>query len=146
MTRDASSLYRALVLDHGTRPRNVGHLADATHEATLDNPLCGDRVRLQVKVSGDRLLALRFEARGCMIAQASASLMTEAVAGTTVHEAGALVSTLRALVGGDPPPDDAGPLEPLRGVRAFPSRKTCATLAWDALVAALEPLRSPERA
>ncbi|MBV9945384.1 MAG: SUF system NifU family Fe-S cluster assembly protein [Myxococcales bacterium] len=143
MTYDPRSLYRALVLDHGTNPRNVGSLADPTHQATLDNPLCGDRIRVQLKVSGERLLELRFEARGCMIMQASASLMTETAARTTIDEAGDLVSRLRALLAAAPPPEDAGPLEPLRGVRSFPSRLTCATLPWDALEAALLPLRSP---
>ena len=142
MTRDPQSLYRTLVLDHGTHPRNRGPLAGGTHKATLDNPLCGDRVTVHLKVSSDRLLEVAFEARGCLIAHASASLMTEAIAGTTVAEALALAEMLEALVGDGRAPGEAGALEPLRGVRDFPARKTCATLAWEALRVALGPLRS----
>ncbi len=137
MTRDAKTLYEETILAHGKHPRNEGALTGATHASTLHNPLCGDRVTLRLKVSGDRLVEVRFEARGCMIARASASLLTEIVAGQSVADALSLAATLEALVGEGPAPADVGPLEPLRGVRDFPARRTCATLAWDTLKAAL---------
>ncbi|HZU81822.1 MAG TPA: SUF system NifU family Fe-S cluster assembly protein [Polyangiaceae bacterium] len=138
MTLDAKTLYRDTVLDHGNRPRNEGPLPGATHEATVDNPLCGDRVTVRLRADdAGRLLEVRFEARGCLIARASASLLTELAAGRTREEALALARALDDLVEAAAPPLDAGALEPLRGVREFPARKACATLAWKALERAL---------
>src|SRR5262245_51841757 len=128
MPLDAKALYQELILDHGKSPRNRGALPDRTHEATAHNPLCGDRVTLRLRVAGDRVAEARFEARGCMIASASASILTEAITGRTPAEALALASTLDALVHADPPPEGAGSLEPLRGVREFPARKACVTI------------------
>jgi nitrogen fixation NifU-like protein len=136
--RDARTLYQELVVDHGRSPRNEGPLDGATHEATTTNPLCGDRatVRLQVDAAGVVRTA-RFQARGCMIARASASLLTEAVTGRRVGEAIQLARTLEVMVARDSPPADVGPLEPLRGVRDFPARRSCVLLAWRALEEAL---------
>ena len=137
--RDAKTLYQDLVVEHGRSPRNEGALAGATHEATAKNPLCGDRVTVRVRVEAGTVREARFEARGCMIARASASMMTEAITGRGVDDARELVRTLDALVTGDPPPADVGTLEPLRGVREFPARRGCVTLAWHALAQALGP-------
>ena len=138
-TRDPKTLYQEIIVEHGRSPRNEGPLPGATHEATAKNPLCGDRVTVRVRVDGGEVREARFEARGCMIARASASLMTEAIAGRSVNDARALARTLEALACGDPPPADAGTLEPLRGVREFPARRACVTLAWHALEEALTP-------
>jgi nitrogen fixation NifU-like protein len=144
--RDPKTLYQEVILDHGRAPRNEGALADATHEATAHNPLCGDRVTLRVRVDGGAVCAARFEARGCMIARASASLLTEAIVGRSVSEALELVRTVERVVAGEPTPhaDTGGVerglergLEPLRGGRQFPARRACITLAWHALEAAL---------
>lgn len=134
--RDAKTLYQDLVLDHGRSPRNEGPLEGATHEATTTNPLCGDRITVRLRVDGGAVTAARFEARGCMIARASASLLTEAVAGRSLERAVELARTLGALVTADPAPADVGNLEPLRGVREFPARRSCVLLAWRALEAA----------
>jgi nitrogen fixation NifU-like protein len=139
-TRDAKTLYQDLIVDHGKSPRNEGALAGATHEATTKNPLCGDRVTVRVRVDGGTVREARFEARGCMIARASASLLTEAVAGRSVEGAIDLVRTVDALVAGEPAATDVGVLEPLRGVQEFPARRACVTLAWRALEAALAPV------
>jgi nitrogen fixation NifU-like protein len=139
MVRDAQALYQELLLDHGNRPRNLGTLADPTHEATVHNPLCGDRISLRLRISDARVVDVRFEARGCLIARASASLLTELVAGRTEEGALTLASELDALLTADPPPDRAGALDALRGVRDFPARKGCVTLAWSALRQALAP-------
>jgi nitrogen fixation NifU-like protein len=143
--RDAKTLYQELILDHGNAPRNEGALEGATHEATTKNPLCGDRVTVRARVESGAVREVRFEARGCMIARASASLLTEAVAGRSVTDALALVRTVDALVAADPAPDDVTTLEPLRGVRDFPARRACVTLAWHALEAALAPEVSPRK-
>jgi nitrogen fixation NifU-like protein len=142
--RDAKTLYQELILDHGKAPRNEGPLAGSTHDATAKNPLCGDRVTVHLQVEGDLVLAARFEARGCMIARASASILTELVVGKTVKDVRALVPVLESLVtpgeleGADATADtNAGSLEPLRGVREFPARRACVTLAWHALESAL---------
>jgi nitrogen fixation NifU-like protein len=137
MPVDAKTLYHEIILEHGKNPRNEGPLADASHEATAKNPLCGDRVTLRLRLDGERVQSVRFEARGCLIARASASLMSEAVEGRTRDEALALAETMAALVSAVRPPDNMGELEPLRGVREFPARKACVTLAWQALKSAL---------
>jgi nitrogen fixation NifU-like protein len=137
MTRDAKALYQELILEHGQRPRNLGPLADVTHEAKADNPLCGDTVNVQLHVTDGRVVEARFRARGCLIARASASLLTELVAGRSAAEALEMADLLALLVGTGPCPEDVGALEPLRGVREFPARRACATLPWEALRRAL---------
>lgn len=132
--KDAKTLYQDLVVDHGKSPRNEGPLASATHEATLKNPLCGDRVTIHLHVH-DTIDAATFEARGCMIAKASASLLTEAVKGLTPEQARALASRVSELV--EKETDVPERLSPLAGAREFPARRSCVTLAWDALVRAL---------
>lgn len=140
-TRDAKMLYQELVLDHGKAPRNEGPLAGATHDATAKNPLCGDRVTVHAKVVGQRVEVTRFEARGCMIAKASASLLTETVRDLDVAEARALVATVEALARGESSAaGDLGALEALRGVAEFPARRACVTLAWHALRDALHAI------
>jgi nitrogen fixation NifU-like protein len=147
MPLDAKTLYQELILDHGKHPRNQGPLASATHEATAHNPLCGDRVTIHLHLEGDRVAEARFEARGCMIARASASLLTEAIAGRGASDALSLAATMDALATAPEPPADLGALEPLRGVREFPARIKCATIAWEALREALQgPARSPSAA
>jgi nitrogen fixation NifU-like protein len=137
VTRDAANLYRDVLLDHGHHPRGARPLPAATHEATVHNPLCGDRITVQLRLDGDALAEVCFEARGCIIARASASLMTEALVGRRLEEALATANAVNALVNEDTPPGDLGPLEPLRAVREFPARKSCVILPWDALRQAL---------
>lgn len=137
MTVEARALYQGLVLEHGKHPRNEGPLAKATHEATTHNPFCGDRVTLRFRVVGDRVDEVRFEGRGCMIARASASLLTEAVLGRSVGEALALAADVDALVNADIPPRDIGAVAALRAVSAFPTRKACVMLPWGAMTRAL---------
>jgi nitrogen fixation NifU-like protein len=133
------SLYQDIILDHHKSPRNHGPLAEATHDATVDNPLCGDRVTVHLAV-GDRIDAARFEARGCALSRAAGSLLTEAVIGKTPAEARDLAARFAAFVAGTgPAPSDA--LAAFGGVRDFPSRVACATLPWDALSRALEGAR-----
>ena len=149
---DLRSLYQEVILDHYKRPRNFGPLAGADHSAEGYNPLCGDQVKVSVRLEGDRVADARFEGAGCAISTASASLMTEAVKGKTLAEAEALFQRFHGLVSGkgadaeagaraaaeaDQTDGDLGKLEVLAGVRDYPVRIKCATLAWHALRSAL---------
>lgn len=132
-------LYQEVLLDHYRSPRNHGRLAAPTGRAEGHNPLCGDRIAVEVEVEGDRLQAVAFEGTGCAISTASASLMTEAVAGHTTSEVAQLFDQFRKAVTGDPAADlePLGKLAVLCGVKDFPMRVKCATLAWHTLHAAL---------
>jgi nitrogen fixation NifU-like protein len=147
---DLSELYQEVILDHNRRPRNFGAMPDATHVAHGHNPLCGDKLTLYAKIDGDRIAAISFDGSGCAISKASASLMTDAVKGRTLAEATALFEHVHAMV--TTPMDRAvdethvGKMAVLAGVREFPARVKCASLAWHTLVAALsgEPIATTE--
>ncbi|MCL6553206.1 MAG: SUF system NifU family Fe-S cluster assembly protein [Firmicutes bacterium] len=131
-------LYREVILDHYAHPRNRGRLdpADVTVEGA--NPLCGDELVLSVRLEGDRVVAARFEGRGCSISQASASMLTEAITGKSVDEVRGLIGAFKAMMRGAGPADSLGDLAALQGVRKFPVRIKCATLAWVALEQGLD--------
>jgi len=139
---ELTDLYQELILDHNRRPRNYGALADANHTAKGYNPLCGDKLTIYAKVDGDRIAGLMFEGSGCAISKASASLLTDALKGKTLAEADALFARVHAML--TAPMDQAidvesmGKLAVLSGVREFPVRVKCASLAWHTLKAALE--------
>jgi nitrogen fixation NifU-like protein len=138
---ELTDLYQELILDHNRRPRNYGVLADATHTARGHNPLCGDKLALYLHLDGDRITGVSFEGSGCAISKASASLMTEAVRGKTRDEATAIFDRFHAMITApmDQPVDleSAGKLAVFSGVREFPMRVKCASLAWHTLQAAL---------
>ena len=138
---DLTDLYQEVILDHNRRPRNWGALPDATRKAEGYNPLCGDRLTLHVKIEGDRLTAVSFEGSGCAISKASASLMTDAIKGGTIGEAMDLFDRVHRMLTTpiDQPVDDAsvGKLAVLSGVREFPARVKCASLAWHTLKSAI---------
>ena len=141
---DLADLYRDLIVDHNRSPRNRGKLPAATHHADGDNPLCGDRLRLELDVAGDVIRDLRFEGNGCAISTASASLMSEAVKGRTRAEAAELFGAVHGMLTGGPVDSvRLGKLAALAGVRAFPARVKCASLAWHTLNAALAGGREP---
>ena len=140
---DLKELYQEVILDHSRHPRNFGPAEDATSEAQGNNPLCGDRVTVYLKMGGDVIEDVRFEGRGCAISTASASMMTELVKGKTETEARALFDQFRQLVttDSDSDQDDSPELDKLvalSGVREFPTRVKCATLAWHTMAAALD--------
>ncbi len=139
---ELGDLYQELILDHNRRPRNYGAFAGATHTARGYNPLCGDKLTIFATLDGDRITKLTFEGSGCAISKASASLLTEAVKGKTVAEAGALFARVHAMLTTplDRPvaTDDLGKLAVLSGVREFPVRVKCASLSWHTLKAALD--------
>ena len=136
-------LYQEIILDHSRHPRHFGPLADANRMAEGHNPLCGDRVKIQLKVDSDgRIQDVMFEGRGCAISVASASLMTDLLKGRTVTEADRLMGGFLELVKGESAnalqPDDREQLEVMAGVSAFPMRVKCATLPWHAMKSALD--------
>jgi nitrogen fixation NifU-like protein len=141
---DLGELYQQVILDHNRSPRNFKRLDSATRRAEGNNPLCGDRIQLYVQLDGDRVSDIGFQmpqGSGCAISKASASLMTEAVKGKTPADAEALFQAFRdMLAGGAAAP---GKLAAFSGVRAFPSRIKCASLAWHALHAALQDTGDP---
>ena len=136
-------LYQETILDHSRHPRHQGVLADATHSDEGLNPLCGDKVRLYLKVDpAGKIADISFEGKGCAISQASASLMTDLVLGRSVAEAETLMENFVHLVKGEEvtglTEDDQDALAVMAGVSAFPMRVKCATLAWHTLKSALE--------
>jgi nitrogen fixation protein NifU and related proteins len=137
---DLSDLYQEVILDHNRRPRNFRTIESPSHHAEGYNPLCGDRLNLYVQVSGDTITDVAFEGSGCAISKASASLMTDALKGKTVAEANSLFERFHRVVTTPPdqPVEDLGKLSVLAGVREFPVRVKCASLAWHTLKAALD--------
>ncbi len=136
-------LYQDIILDHNRNPRNFGPLAQANRSARGYNPLCGDKVEVQLQVDGDRITAVGFQGSGCAISTASASMMTQKLTGATIDEAESMFARFHDLLtegdAGEAQEDDEelGELEVFAGVRRFPMRVKCATLAWHALRAAL---------
>ena len=128
-----NGLYQEVILDHYKNPHNYGSLPGARliHE---ENPSCGDQIDLQLIVADGRIQAIKFTGQGCAISRASASMMTEVVGGKTVEEARHLIEEFQQmLINGGEFPEELGDLEALQGVRQFPVRVKCATLAWHAL-------------
>jgi nitrogen fixation NifU-like protein len=135
-------LYQSVILDHNKKPRNYGALPNANRTAAGHNPLCGDKIRLHLDVEDDVVKDIRFEGSGCAISKASASLMTQAVKGKPLEEVQRLFDGFRELVTGASSREvDAhglGKLAVFAGVRGFPTRVKCATLAWHTLRNAIE--------
>lgn len=137
---DLRDLYQEVIFDHNRHPRNFGKLEGANRHAVGHNPLCGDRLTLYLKVENDLISDVRFEGMGCAISTASASLMTERLKGMNVADAEALFGRFHDLLTNAATDDDTaslGKLTVLLGVREYPARVKCATLAWHTLHAAL---------
>jgi nitrogen fixation protein NifU and related proteins len=132
-------LYKQVILDHNRSPRNFGELENANRTVEGVNPLCGDRIKLYVRLVGDRIEDIRFKGTGCAISVASSSLMTERVRGKTVTESLALFDKVHEMLTGDAEPatEELDKLAVLSGVREFPTRVKCASLAWHALKTAV---------
>jgi nitrogen fixation protein NifU and related proteins len=146
---DLRELYQEVILDHNKRPRNFGTLDHPSRTARGHNPLCGDRLTLQIAMDGDRIAQVAFEGSGCAISKASASLMTEAIKGHTVAEAEALFDRFHALVTTPPDvpvsTDGLGKLAVFAGVREYPARVKCASLAWHTMKNAVEAVPATAR-
>jgi nitrogen fixation NifU-like protein len=137
MMSDLGVLYDEVVLDHRRRPRNFRALEGGLR-AEGSNPLCGDRLTVFVRMKNETIEEAAFQGYGCAVAIASASLMTESVKGRTLAEAAALFQRFRQMITAPAgaPVDDLGGLSALAGVRQFAVRVKCATLPWQALLAA----------
>lgn len=145
---DLFDLYQEVILDHNKNPRNFGKLDGAVEgegrlvHADGHNPLCGDRLTLYVATDGETIRDIKFEGSGCAISKASASLMTEAIKGKPLIESEKLFESFHELLTGDPSVKanagaELGKLAVFEGVREFPVRVKCATLAWHTLQSAL---------
>jgi nitrogen fixation NifU-like protein len=145
MTSDLRDLYQEIILDHGRRPRNFRRLDPPAQHAEGYNPLCGDKITVYVDLEDGRVRDVAFEGSGCAISTASASVMTEMLKGKTAAEVEELFHHFHALVTGatDADAEGLGKLAVFAGVREFPTRVKCATLAWHTLRAALEGKAAP---
>jgi len=130
---DLRELYQEVIFDHNRKPRNFHALDEATHRADGHNPLCGDQLTVYARVEDGVVQDISFIGHGCAISTASASLMTEAVKGMPVEEVELLFQDMHAMLTDSHPDRDLGKLEVLSGVREFPARVKCASLAWHTL-------------
>lgn len=131
-----NQLYQEVILDHYRKPRNKGHLDEATHAITMNNPLCGDVIELMLRVDGGTIAEARFLGRGCSISLASASMLTGRVRGKSLDQALEVSGKFTHLLHGDEAllsDDELGDLRTLAGVSKFPVRIKCALLAWNCL-------------
>lgn len=138
---EIENLYQEIILEHNKRPLNFGPLVGATHTADGLNPLCGDEIKVALCLEGSTITRVQFEGQGCAISKASASMMTELLTGRTVDEARALAGkVIGAFLPNGPGLDleKDGEIASLLGVRDFPARIKCATLAWHAVLGALD--------
>jgi nitrogen fixation NifU-like protein len=135
-----ADLYQEIILDHNKRPRNYREMPECTCQAEGLNPLCGDEVKVFVRVEEGRLSDVAFQGQGCAISRASASMMTGKTKGRSTEEARALSGRVRDMLVGPEaePARELGDLAALSGVRKFPARIKCAMLPWHTLEAALD--------
>ena len=138
MFDDLSDLYQQVILDHCKNPRNFHELPAATCSAQGHNPICGDQLKLFLKMDGDSIKEASFVGSGCCISKASASLLTESVKGKTKAEAQKTFDVVREMVTTGTVIGDVGKLAAFAGVHRFPARVKCAILSWHALMAALK--------
>jgi nitrogen fixation NifU-like protein len=138
---DLRELYQSVILDHNRKPRNFREPHESNRRAEGHNPLCGDKITVYLKVEGDTVTDVGFQGEGCAISTASASLMTEAIKGHKLSEVEDLFQAFHALLTSDlrsePEIGGLGKLAVFSGVREFPVRVKCATLAWHTLRNAL---------
>jgi nitrogen fixation protein NifU and related proteins len=140
-SNNLDTLYRQVIMDHYKHPRNRGVIEDDSLTINMNNPTCGDRIQLTLKVENDMVVDAKFEGEGCSISMSSASMMTQAIKGKPIEEALKLANNFSDMVQGkDLEIDedlDLGDIEALQGVCKFPARIKCATLAWKAMEKAL---------
>jgi len=130
------NLYRQVIMDHYKNPRNKGVLDEGSLTVNMNNPTCGDRIQLTMKVEDGKVTDSKFEGEGCSISMSSASMMTQAIKGRSVEEALKLSKIFSDIMQGndyDEDDLDLGDIEALQGVAKFPARIKCATLAWKAM-------------
>lgn len=128
-------LYRSVIMDHYKNPRNKGVIEDGALTIDMNNPTCGDRIRLTLDIVDNIVQDAKFDGEGCSISMSSASMMTEAIKGETIEEALKMSDEFSKMMLGEDYQieEEAGDIEALSGVAKFPARIKCATLAWKAL-------------
>ena len=136
---DIKDLYQEIIVDHNRNPRNFGVIADADKTVEGFNPLCGDKLKLYIKIDGQNISDIAFDGTGCAISVASASLMTDAMKGKSIDEAETLFNNFHSLITteNEIDSDHLGKLAVLAGVKDFPARVKCASLCWHTLHSAL---------
>lgn len=134
-SNNLDQLYRQVIMDHYKNPRNKGVLEDDSLTINMNNPTCGDRIQLTLKVNDGKVTDAKFEGEGCSISMSSASMMTQAIKGKDINEALKLSTIFSDMMQGKDYDDDIdlGDIEALSGVSKFPARIKCATLAWKAM-------------
>ncbi|MEH7334187.1 SUF system NifU family Fe-S cluster assembly protein [Neobacillus drentensis] len=140
-SNNLDTLYRQVIMDHYKNPRNRGVLEDGSHTIDMNNPTCGDRIRLTLKVVDGIVVDAKQEGEGCSISMSSASMMTQAIKGKKIEEALKLAQIFSDMMQGkdyDEDDIDLGDIEALQGVCKFPARIKCATLAWKAMEKSLK--------
>jgi nitrogen fixation NifU-like protein len=144
---ELKELYQQVILDHNRNPKNFGKLEDHNHDAEGFNPLCGDHVHVYLHLDGDVITGISFEGGGCAISKSSTSLMTAMLKGKTIKEAEQIFGRFHDMVTGKTAEDDEfedlGKLAVFQGVREFPVRVKCATLAWHTVIAAIKDEKAP---
>ena len=135
---DLDDLYQEVIMDHNRRPRNFRKPEDANRQTEGFNPLCGDQITLYLAIDGDKIADVGFQAVGCAISKASASMMTESVKGLSIEDAERVFSEFHNMITQEEfDPDVLGDAELLEGVSRYPARIKCAALSWHALNSAL---------
>jgi nitrogen fixation NifU-like protein len=139
-SNNLDTLYRQVIMDHYKKPRNKGILVEDSLTVNMNNPTCGDRIQLTMKVSDGKVVDAKFEGEGCSISMSSASMMTQAIKGKNINEAIKLSKVFSNMMQGKEYDDslDLGDIEALQGVSKFPARIKCATLAWKAMEKGLQ--------
>lgn len=144
--RELAELYQETILDHARRPHHKGGLSRVDAEAEGKNPICGDEVAIQLRLDARQIEEVGFTGRGCALSQASASMLTDAIAGRSMSEVSQLIEDVEHLVRGEAATsDDLGELQSLGGVSRVPVRIRCAVLAWKVLRQALAGVSPPAR-
>lgn len=140
MSSNLDALYRRVIMDHYKNPRNRGVLEDGSHTINMNNPTCGDRIQLTLKVEDGIVVDAKQEGEGCSISMSSASMMTQAIKGKKIDDALKLSKIFSDMMQGKEVDDDIdlGDIEALQGVSKFPARIKCATLAWKAMEKSLK--------
>lgn len=138
--RNLDTLYRQVIMDHYKNPRNKGVLDDSSLTINMNNPTCGDRIQLSLKIENGIVVDAKHEGEGCSISMSSASMMTQAIKGKKTEDALKLAQTFSDMMQGKDidTDDDLGDIEALHGVCKFPARIKCATLAWKAMEKGIE--------
>lgn len=140
--KEIRELYQEVILDHNKNPRNFGEMEDYTHHARGHNPLCGDQLDLYLQIENDIIQEVKFQGSGCAISKSSASIMTTILKGKTIEEAKQLFNDFHQAITSDSNSEidtiNLGKLAVFAGVREFPARVKCASLAWHTLINAVE--------